>query len=159
MFSNLTPNSVLYIADLKNTPKITSGLVEKVSIPRSKYNNFNPTFEMVVDILANVAGDKREFKNVPNNSIADFGDESFILAESRDILISYLTSVRQNSQKIVDSMEKHQTKVAECDEALKELNPSSVTDTKAMQDLQNQVSTLQQSVQTLLEKLNAGSSN
>lgn len=158
MFSNLTPNSVLYIADLKSTPKIISGLIERVSLPRQRYNNFNPTLEMVVDITANIGGERREFKSVPNNSIADFGEDNFILAENKDTLTSYITSMRQNSQKIVDSMEKHQSLIAKYDEALSELNPNQA-DKEVIKDLQNQIATLQQGVQTLLEKLNKETAN
>lgn len=157
MFSNLTTNSVLYIADLKSNQKILTGLIERVSFPRQKYNNFNPTLEMVVDITANIAGEKREFKSVPNNSIADFGDDNFILAENKDTLVSYLTSMKQNSQRIVDSMEKHQNKITACEEALNEL--SSNTSNKVMQDLQEQVATLQKGMQALLEKLNEKATN
>lgn len=158
MFSNLTPNSVLYIADLKNTPKIISGLIERVSLPRQRYNNFNPTLEMVVDITANIGGERREFKSVPNNSIADFGEDNFILAENKDTLISYITSMRQNSQKIIDSMEKHQSLIAKYDEALSELNPNQA-DKEVIKDLQSQIATLQQGMQTLLEKLNKETTN
>lgn len=158
MFSNLTPNSVLYIADLKNTPKIISGLIERVSLPRQRYNNFNPTLEMVVDITANIGGERREFKSVPNNSIADFGEDNFILAENKDTLISYITSMRQNSQKILDSMEKHQSLIAKYDEALSELNPNQA-DKEVIKDLQSQIATLQQGMQTLLEKLNKETTN
>ena len=158
MFSNLTPNSVLYIADLKSTPKIISGLIERVSLPRQRYNNFNPTLEMVVDITANIGGERREFKSVPNNSIADFGEDNFILAENKDTLISYITSMRQNSQKIVDSIEKHQSLIAKYDEALSELNPNQA-DKEVIKDLQSQIATLQQGMQTLLEKLNKENTN
>lgn len=158
MFSNLTPNSVLYIADLKSTPKIINGLIERVSLPRPKYNNFNPTLEMVVDITANIGGERREFKSVPNNSIADFGEDNFILAENKDTLISYITSMRQNSQKIIDSMEKHQSLIAKYDEALSELNPNQA-DKEVIKDLQSQIATLQQGMQTLLEKLNKETTN
>lgn len=158
MFSNLTPNSVLYIADLKSTPKIISGLIERVSLPRQRYNNFNPTLEMVVDITANIGGERREFKSVPNNSIADFGEDNFILAENKDTLISYITSMRQNSQKIIDSMEKHQSLIAKYDEALSELNPNQA-DKEVIKDLQSQIATLQQGMQTLLEKFNKENNN
>ena len=159
MFSNLTQNSVIYIMDLNNSPKITSGLIESVSLPRPKYNGFNPTFETVVDIVANIAGERREFKGVPNNAVADFGEAAFILAENKEVLGSYINSMLQNSKKIVNSMEKHQKIIADCEEALNELNPSSLAENKAMQDLQSQVSELQKGMQALLEKLNNGNSN
>jgi hypothetical protein len=52
MFSNLSQNSILYVLDLNNSPKILSGPIERVSVPRPKYNNFNPTLETVVDVTA-----------------------------------------------------------------------------------------------------------
>ncbi len=158
MFSNLTQNSVIYIMDLNNSPKITSGLIESVSLPRPKYNGFTPTFETVVDIVANIAGERREFKGVPNTSIANFGDSAFIIAENKDALSSYITSMLQNSKTILNSMEKHKKLVEDYETALSELNPS-VKDNKAIESLQNQVNTLQDSIKILLEKLNNGNSN
>lgn len=159
MFSNLTPNSILYVLDLNNSPKILSGPIEMVSLPRPKYNTFNPNMEMIVDITATIAGERREFKGVPNTSIANFGDAAFILAENKDVLNSYITSMLQNSKNIVNSVEKHQKLISDYETALEELNPSSKTESKAIQTLQDQVSTLQESMKQLLEKLNAGNTN
>jgi hypothetical protein len=72
MFSSLSQNSILYVWDFKNSPKILSGPIERVSIPRPKYTTFNPTMEMLVDITATINGERREFKDVPNTSVADF---------------------------------------------------------------------------------------
>ena len=83
MFSSLTPNSILYVLDLNNSPKVLSGPIESVSLPRPKYNTFNPNMEMIVDIVANIGGERREFKGVPNTSIANFGDAAFVLAENK----------------------------------------------------------------------------
>lgn len=93
MFSNLSQNSILYVLDLNNSPKILSGPIERVSIPRPKYSTFNPTMEMVVDIVASINGERREFKGVPNTTIADFGEDAFVLAENRDALNSYVNSM------------------------------------------------------------------
>jgi hypothetical protein len=93
MFSNLSQNSILYILDLKNSPKVVSGPIERVSLPRPKYNTFNPNMEMVIDIVAIIQGEKREFKGVPNGSIANFGEDAFVLAESKDALNSYVSSM------------------------------------------------------------------
>lgn len=152
MFSNLTQNSILYVLDLNNNPKVLSGPIESVSIPRPKYNTFNPSMEMIVDIVANIAGERREFKGVPNTSIANFGDAAFIIAENKDALSSYITSMLQNSKTILNSMEKHKKLVEDYETALSELNPA-VKDNKAIESLQNQVNTLQDSIKTLLEKI------
>jgi Zn-finger domain-containing protein len=158
MFSNLTQNSILHVLDLNNNPKVLSGPIESVSLPRPKYNTFNPNMEMIVDITATIAGERREFKGVPNTSIANFGDAAFIIAENKDALSSYITSMMQNSKTILNSMEKHKKLVKDYETALSELNPS-VQDNKAIESLQNQVNTLQDSIKVLLEKLNTGSTS
>ena len=152
MFSSLTPNSILYVLDLNNSPKVLSGPIESVSLPRPKYNTFNPNMEMIVDIVANIGGERREFKGVPNTSIANFGDTAFVLAENKEVLNSYVNSMLQNSRSIVSSVEKHKKLIDDYETALGELNPS-IKDNKAIESLQNQVNTLQDSIKVLLEKL------
>ena len=93
MFSNLSQNSILYVLDINNSPKVLSGPVERVTMPRPKYNTFNPNMEMVVDIFATINGERREFKGVPNSTIANFGNDSFILADSRQSLNSYINAM------------------------------------------------------------------
>ena len=153
MFSNLTPNSILYVLDLNNSPKILSGPVEKVSIPRPKYNSFNPNMEFIVDITATVNGERREFKGVPNSSIANFGDDAFILAENKEALSSYINAMMQNSKSIINSVEKHNKLIGIYEEALGELNPSLKADAekdKAIKSLQEEVSSLRDSLQQMI---------
>jgi hypothetical protein len=153
MFSNLSQNSILYILDLQSKPKILSGPVERVSVPRPKYNTFNPNMEMIVDIVATINGERREFKGVPNGSLANFGENAFVIAESKDVLNSYINSMLQNSRSIVNSVEKHQKLITDYEEAIQELNPdikASRENDKAIQTLQDQVETLQKSMQQML---------
>ena len=162
MFSNLSQNSILYILDLNSNPKILSGPVERVSVPRPKYNNFNPTLEMIVDVIATINGERREFKGIPNGAIANFGTDAFILAESKEALNSYINAMLQNSRSIIESVDKHKKLVMDYEEALQELNPSLKADKekdKAIQDLQGQVNSLQESIQQLLAKMNGGENN
>lgn len=143
----------MYILDLKNNPKVLSGPVERISMPRPKYNTFNPNMEMVVDITATVNGEKREFKGVPNGSLANFGDDAFVLAENKDVLNSYVSAMLQNSRSVVNSVEKHQKLITDYEEALQELNPdikASKENDKAIQSLQDQVNALQQGMQQML---------
>ena len=58
----------------------------------------------------------------------------------------------QNSKSIVSSVEKHKKLIEDYETALCELNPS-IKDNKAIENLQNQVSTLQENIKVLLEKL------
>ena len=152
MFSNLSQNSILYILDLRSNPKILSGPIERISIPRPKYNTFNPNMEMVVDIIANINGERREFKGVPNNTIADFGEDAFVLAESKDVLNSYVHSMLQNSKNIVNSIEKHQTLITQYEEAIQELNPdikASIENDKAIKDLKDEITELKQMIASM----------
>lgn len=152
MFSNLSQNSILYILDLRSNPKILSGPIERISIPRPKYNTFNPNMEMVVDIVANINGERREFKGVPNNTIADFGEDAFVLAESKDVLNSYVHSMLQNSKNIINSIEKHQNLITQYEEAIQELNPdikASMENDKAIKDLKDEISELKQMIASM----------
>lgn len=147
MFSNLSQNSILYVLDINGSTKVLSGPVERVTLPRPKYNSFNPASEMVVDIFATINGERREFKGVPNLSIADYGNDTFVLAESKDALNSYINAMLQNSKSIVNSIDKHQQLIDNYELALQELNPSIKADKekdKAIQSLQDQVSELKQ---------------
>ena len=153
MFSNLSQNSILYILDLHSSPKILSGPIERVSLPRPKYNTFNPNMEMVVDIIATVNGERREFKGVPNGTIANFGDDAFVIAENREALNAYMNSMLQNSRSIINSVEKHQKLITDYEEALQELNPDirvNKEKDKAIQTLQDQVDALQKGMQQML---------
>lgn len=156
MFSNLSQNSILYVLDLHNSPKILSGPVERVTVPRPKYNTFNPNLEMVVDITATINGERREFKGVPNSSIANFGEDAFILAENKDVLNSYINSMLQNSRNILSNVDKHKQLITEYEEAIQELNPdikASKENDRAIQTLQDQVEALQQSMKQMLSMM------
>jgi hypothetical protein len=155
MFSNLSPNSILYVLDVHSTPKILSGPVERISLPRPKYNTFNPNMEMVVDLFATINGERREFKGIPNGSIANFGDNAFVLAESKEALNSYINAMLQNSQSIINSIDKHKKLIADYEEALQELNPSLKADKekdKAIQSLQDQLSELKGMIAAMAKK-------
>lgn len=152
MFSNLSQNSILYVLDLNNSPKILNGPIERVSIPRPKYNTFNPSMEMVVDITATIGGERREFKGVPNNSLADFGEDAFILAESKDVLNSYIDSMLQNSVSVINSMDKHKARIEKLEEAKQELNPdikASKENDKVIQSLKDEITELKQMIITM----------
>lgn len=157
MFSSLSQNSILYVFDINGSPKILSGPIERVSLPRPKYASFSPSMEMVVDIVANINGERREFKGVPNNSIADFGDDSFVLAENKDVLSSYINSMLHNSETIINSVEKHEKRITCYKDALQELNPALKENRerdKVIQSLQGEISELKQLILGMTKKEN-----
>lgn len=153
MFSNLSQNSIIYILETKDKPKLLTGIVSSVSAPRSQYTSFGQPADTVVDIIATVNGEKREFRRVPNNTIANFGPDSFILADSKDSMDAYINASIQNSKNIVNSYEKHKQLIVDFTEVYEELNPAIKSDKekdKIIQSLQDQVNELSNGMEKIL---------
>ena len=161
MFSNLSKGSVLYGLDTKGETKLFTATVDSVSFPRPKFttpNTFGQLPETVVDIVANINGERREFKQVPsNNAIADFGPDTFVLSDSKDSLMNYVSSMLQNSRNIVNSVEKHKGLISQYEQILGELNPTVAND-NAVKELRGQVESMQSQMQEMLSLLRNGNS-
>ena len=158
MFSSLSQNSILYVWDFKNSPKILSGTIERVSIPRPKYTTFNPTMEMLVDITATINGERREFKDVPNTSVADFGDNAFVLAENKETLNSYITAKYQNAKAMIENAKKQEALLQLYEQSLEELNPSIKADKekdKVIADLKDEMKELKNMIAALTKQENS----
>jgi hypothetical protein len=158
MFSGLSQNSILYVWDFKNSPKILSGPIERVSIPRPKYTTFNPTMEMLVDITATINGERREFKDVPNTSVADFGDNAFVLAENKETLNSYITAKYQNAKAMIENAKKQEALLQLYEQSLEELNPSIKADKekdKVIADLKDEMKELKDMIAVLTKRENS----
>lgn len=160
MFSNLAQGSILYGLETKDTIKAFTAPITSVSLPRPllTQNTFGQMPVTVVDITATVNGEKREFKQVPGNtSIANFGQDAFILADSKESLNSYIESMLQNSRNIVASVDKHKALISQYEDAYKELNPSIAigNDDSAVKALRNEVGELKAQIEKLIA-LNKG---
>ena len=155
MFSNLSKGSVLYGLDTKGEVKMFTATVDSVSIPRPKYmqNTFGQLPEMVLDIVANVNGERKEYKEVPtNNVIADFGPDTFVLSDSRDSLMNYVRSQLQRSKDVVNSADKHKSLIPQYEHVLGELDPASAND-NAVKELRGQVESMQSQMNEMLSLL------
>lgn len=158
MFSNLGKGSVLYGLDTKGDMQVFTAPVESVSMPRAK--NFNPTFgqmpELVVDIVATVNGERREFRQLPHsNTIADFGPDSIVLADSKESLINHIRNFRQQDQAVVDSYPLRKERIPKWDRVLSEIDPASASDT-AVKELGSKVSSMESQMAEILSLLKAG---
>ena len=145
MFSNLSKGSVLYGLDTKGEVRMFTATVDSVTLPRPKYvqNTFGQLPEMVLDIVANVNGERKEYKEVPtNNVIADFGPDTFVLSDSRDSLMNYVRSQLQRSKEVVNSADKHKALIPQYEHVLGELDPASAND-NAVKELKGQVESMQ----------------
>jgi hypothetical protein len=158
MFSNLSKGSVLYGLDTKDGIKVFNATVDTVSIPRPRFmqNTFGQLPEMVLDIVATINGERREFKQVPsNNAIADFGPDTFVLSDTKDSLMNYVASMLQNSRNIVNSVDKHKSLITQYEKVLGELNPNVAND-NAVKELRGQVESMQSQMQEMLSLLKSG---
>lgn len=158
MFSNLSKGSILYGLDTKGGVKMFTATVDSVSMPRPKYvqNTFGQMPEMVVDIVVTINGERREFKQVPsNNAIADFGPDTFVLSDSKDSLMNYVSSMLQSSRNIVNSVDKHKSLIAQYEQVLGELNPASANE-NAVKELREQVQDMQGQMGEILSLLKSG---
>lgn len=158
MFSNLSKGSVLYGLETKGNIALFTAPIESVSMayPKQRNNVFGQMPEMVVDIVATVNGERREFKQVPSNSaIADFGNDTFVLADGRDSLNGYVNSMLQNSRNIVNSVEKHRELIAQYEAVLGNLNPGQANDS-AVKELNTKVNNMESQMAEILSLLKAG---
>lgn len=161
MFSNLSKGSVLYGLDTRGEVKLFTASIERMGTPMPKYTQgaFGQFPEMVVDIVAIVNGERKEFKQVPsNNAIADFGPDAFVLADNKDSLVNYVGSMLQTSKNIVESVDRHKALVIQYEKVLSDLNPGTANDT-AVKVLQEQVGSLQAQLAEALSLLKEGNAN
>lgn len=162
MFSNLTQGSILYGVGINGDMKLFTAPVVSVSIPRQKYtttNGYPQLPEMVVDIVATVNGERKEFKQVPSNAaIADFGSNSLLLADSRESLNGYVTSMLQTSRNILNSIDEHKRKISLYEQVLADLNPNLqiATNDKSVQELRDEVGSLKSQLAEAIALLKSG---
>lgn len=164
MFSNLTKGSIIYGLETKDSIKPFTALITNVSLPRSNFNNstFGQFPETVVDITATVNGENREFKRVPgNSSIANFGSDAFLLADSKETINAYINSMLQNSRNIVSSVPKHETLISEYSEAYSFFNPefANKIDDKTTAELRGEIKDIKSQIGEIFAFIKGGNIN
>lgn len=128
MFQSLRPSNQFYILHKDAVPYLEMGSVVSVSAPMPKFQ-FPQTFgqpqEMVVDVVARVNDNNVTFQKLPaNQEIADFGNNgSIVVATSKEAMNAELSSIRQKSIDIINSVNFHRSVIEGCDKTLRDLNP------------------------------------
>lgn len=122
-FQNLRNNHQIYILHKDANPTLEIGKVTNVSIPIPKYGNTSMYNDLILDITAEIEGKYTSFQKLPANSeIADFGN-NIVIAVSKDAMSNEVSSMKQRSMDILNSIEQHQSIIQGCDEILQILNP------------------------------------
>ena len=142
MFSNLRSGSQVYILHKDTTPYIEIGQVVSVSqpIPRYQTNNFMAPQELVVDIVVSVNGNNITLQKLPANlDVADQGtaNGSLFISTSRESMNTEITSLRQKSQDIINSIDYHKKIIQDCEILLQRLNPEFAEQKQQKQEIDN----------------------
>lgn len=160
MFSNLSKGSILHGIDRRDNMRWFTGSVEKIAPSLSKqYSNVFGQFPpFTLDIVVNIDGEQKQFQQVPgNDTIADFGKDTFILADNKDSLYNYIKTLLKTSEDIVASVEEHKTLIPQYKNVLSELMPGS-TNSSEVRELKEQVGNLQSQLAEALALLKSGNS-
>ena len=161
MFSNLRSNSQLYILHKDNTPYVEIGQVISVSQPLPRYNtnNYLNPQELVVDIVVNVNGNNITLQKIPANmDVADQGttNGSLFISTTKEAMNNEISSLKQKSQDIINSIDYHKKVIQDCDILLQRLNPEFAEQKQQKQEidtLKNQVSDMMNTMKELMEQM------
>ena len=161
MFSNLRPNSQLYILHKDSTPYVEVGQVVSVSQPQPRYqvNNFMAPQELVVDVVVSINGNNITLQKLPANlDVADQGttNGALFISTSRDAMKSEVNTLRQKSLDIINSVDYHKKIVQDCELLLQRLNPEFAEQKQQKQEidmLKSQMSEMMSGMKELMAQL------
>lgn len=166
-FQNLRTSNQLFILHKDSVPTLEIGKVTNISIPVPKYGNpgmYNQ--EMLVDITAEVNGTPTNFQKLPAmGDIADFGN-NIVVSCNKGAMNSEVSSMKQRSLDIINSIETHQDIIKGCDEILSKLNPEIIEKQRQEQEnkaLREEINSLKEMfkefINTSLKKEKHGNDN
>jgi hypothetical protein len=157
MFANLSRGSILHGIDKKGGMKWFTGSVERVipSVSNQFQNPFGQFPNLTLDITVSIDGKTQEIKGIPsNNIIADFGDDSVILADNKDSLYNYVKSKLKESEDATneENIKRHKKLIPQYKNVLAEMMPG-VQSNNEVKELKEQVGTLQSQLAEALSLL------
>ena len=127
MFGGLRQNSIFYILEKAERPRLRLAQVVSVSNPQSKYGTtaigLYQQPDQVVDVSVKADEETLEFKQLPTGqTIANSGN--VVVSDSREAMLQEVEAMKRVSQSVLDSMDYHRGVITSCDEMLTTLNPS-----------------------------------
>ncbi len=155
MFQSLRQNSLIYILN-KDVPSLEMGSVVNVSTPIPKYPaNFGQPQNFILDLVVKINGQDISYQKVPANvDIADFGS-GIVISDNKEAMNAEISSLKQKSKDILESIDYHKKVLENCDKMLKDLNPE-YAEKQAQQaeisGLKSQVAELTKNIGELLSR-------
>lgn len=129
MFSALRKDSVLYILDKGENPKLSIGKV--VSCNKSA-QTFGTQYQPVVlpgdgstyDVSVSVDGNTLNFEKLPADmDIVTFPNKNIVISCTSDSMSNEIISLCNYSKRLIDQVDYHKRFISASDEMLKTLNP------------------------------------
>lgn len=156
MFQNLRQGNSIYILDKVGQISLSLAEVISVGIPTPQFSaNYQPNGNFVpprnvIDIKVNYSGKTLDLQKLPADSaIADFGENGMVVSTSRDAILAEIATLRNNSQRVLDSVETHKANIESCDKLIEDLNPQA----RKEKELNNEISNLKSEISDLKDAL------
>jgi len=156
MFQGMSQGATLYIL-YKNEPRMEKGRIVSVNTHLPQFNPSQPQAMfggMVTDITVSVGNETIPFAGLPATaSVANFPDKGIFVSEDQSLVVTELTSMRDNSQRIIESYDAHKALRDKCDELLLSLNPEKqkeMQNAKDVADLKGELAELKGMLSALL---------
>lgn len=157
MFSNLSQGSLVHILSLSqegDALRYGVGTVEAI-VPETRQYNMSMFNNGYVTLKVTIDGKSREFNQVPINS-GIYTKDSCILTDSKEVMISQVENLLQNSKNILVNIDKHKRTIKACEDVLKDINPTFAKETErdeTITDLKSKVGGLENKLDKVLSLL------
>jgi len=156
MFQGLQQGASLYILH-KNEPKMEIGRVISSNTHLPQYNPNQPQAMfngMVTDLTVSVGSDTVPFLGLPASaSVANFADKGLFISEDQGLVVNEITTLRDNSKRIIDSYETNKDLFEKYEGLLLALNPDKqreVQSAKEMAELKDELSEMKRMLSAIL---------
>lgn len=152
----MTQGATLFVL-YKNDPRLEKGRIVSVNTHLPQFNPSQPQAMfggMVTDLTVAVGSETIPFAGLPATaSVANFPDKGIFVSEDQGLIINELTSMRDNSQRIVESYDAHKALRDKCDALLLSLNPEKqkeMQNAKEMADLKGELAEMKRMLSAFL---------
>ncbi len=152
----MTQGATLFVL-YKNDPRLEKGRIVSVNTHLPQFNPSQPQAMfggMVTDLTVALGSETIPFAGLPATaSVANFPDKGIFVSEDQGLIINELTSMRDNSQRIVESYDAHKALRDKCDALLLSLNPEKqkeMQNAKEMADLKGELAEMKRMLSAFL---------
>lgn len=123
LFKELKNGCLVYMLDKTNIT-VTKGNVQAVSLPRYDMNSANPSgFGTVIDVTIQADGKSGQYVVKDSAETVYANDGNLLITPNVNNILTELRSIKQQSEDVIKSVDKHKELVSKCAELLESLDP------------------------------------